>query len=370
MKKDVLLISTSSSGIFCFRKGLVDALIDNGYNVHIFSTDNKFKNEIEKWDVEFSNINQSGRSVNPLKKIEFYLGIKEKITNINPEIVMTFQATSNIFGVLAAKKCKVKRIFSMVEGAGDPFVYNNAKWLTIRAILCFLYRISFRYVKKVFFLNEDDRKEFIKRKIVKDEQSTVIKGIGIDLEKFEYTPIYNNNMFLMISRMMPAKGVIEFCKAAEIVKKKYPYIKFVYIGEEYTLNKGDIIKYIDEGIIDYLGYQNDVSKYIKDCFCYVLPSFYREGLPVTIMEASAIGRPIITTNNVGCKDAVIDGATGFIIEKKNIFELCEKMEYLINNIEVTYEMGKNARIFAQNNFDQKIINKKIIKIIEGKYETI
>ena len=195
----------------------------------------------------------------------------------------------NVFGVRAAKKASVKNVFSMVEGAGDVFIYNSLKWKVIRFVVCKLYRCSFKNSKKVFFLNEDDKNEFISRKLVKAEQCEIIHGVGVDLTKFIYAPIENKNRFLMVARMLKTKGVFEYCEAARLVKQKYPQAEFHYVGPEGTVAVADIKEYIDDGSIVYHGAQKDVKAFYQSCCVNVLPS-YREGFGLVNAEAAAVGR--------------------------------------------------------------------------------
>lgn len=358
----ITLICGRTFTVFKFRKGLVEALQHNNYDVSIIALDSEYENQIKKWNVDFYCINQNNRSINPFQKIILLYKISKLLYEIKPDKVFTFMLTPNIFGVLAAHKSKIKDIYSMVEGAGDVFVYNTLKWKIIRYITCKLYKCAFKYSKIVFFLNNDDRKEFIDRKLVKQKQCKVIPGIGVDTDYFVYKPIKNTNVFLMIARMMPSKGVIEYCEAARIVKKMHPEAIFNYIGEEFTLTRKDIQEYIDDGSINYLGYQEDVRPYLEDCFVFVLPS-YREGMPITIMEAEATGRAIITCNSIGCKDTVENGKNGFLVNKEDIVNLSFSMLKFLDELSLYKNMGLESKNIVESRFSRSIINKKICEVI-------
>ncbi|MDE7337463.1 MAG: glycosyltransferase family 4 protein, partial [Clostridia bacterium] len=277
--------------------------------------------------------------------------------------VFTFMMKPNIFGVAAAKQAKVEKIYSMFEGAGDVFIKNGLKWKAIRTLVCSMYRKSFRHSQKVFFLNEDDKKEFLDRRLVKSEQCEIIRGIGVDLEKFEQRPIQNANTFLMIARMLTTKGVLEYCKAARKVKQNYPNAVFNYIGGEGTLKISDINEYIDDGSINYLGTTKDVRPFIAESSVFVLPS-YREGMPVSVMEAEATGRAVIVADNPGCRESIKDGYNGFLVNGDNLVDgLTEKIIWFLENTDQVAAMGNNSRQFAEENFDYKKINEKIIRIM-------
>ena len=212
-------------------------------------------------------------------------------------------------------------------------------------------------------MNNDDKKEFLARGLVREEQCEVIHGIGVDLEKFAFKPIKNYRSFLMIARMLETKGVYEYCKCARIVKKQYPDAVFNYLGAEGTVTLNNIQEYIDDGSITYLGTTKDVRPYLEDCSVFVLLSHYREGLPMSIMEAEATGRGIITSDNVGCRDTVVNEYNGFLVAKQDYQALAEKCFEFIENPHKVVEMGEKSRKLAEKWFDSNIVNNKIYEVL-------
>ncbi len=362
-KKKILLLCVTSQNVITFRAGLIKALQNEGFQVSVIAFDDEYLAEIKELNVDFYCVKDTNRSLNPLRIVSLKRKYRKLIREIKPDKVFTFMLKPNTIGVKAAKAEKIKDIYCMVEGAGDAFIRDSLKWKVLRWAICKLYKSSFKNAKKVFFLNNDDKSEFLDRKLVVEEQCAVVKGIGVDLKKFEYKPLTNYRTFLMIARMIRTKGIFEYCKAARIVKEKYPDVVFNYIGAEGDVKIADIQEYIDEGIINYLGTTKDVRPYIEDCAVYLLPSSYREGLPMSIMEAEATGRVIITTLNIGCTDTVKDGYNGFLVEKGDYQAIAEKMISLIENPDMLIQMGTNAREFAEGNFDSEKINNKILQLI-------
>ena len=364
MNKKILLLCVSSQSVINFRQTLIKKLQAEKYDVSVVAFDEDYKKEVQDLGVDFYCIQDKNRGLNPLKilslKSKYYKLIKE----ISPDIVFTFMLKSNTFGVMGAKKAGVKKIFSMVEGAGDVFIKNTLKWKVIRFVVCLLYKRAFMYSNKVFFLNNDDKQEFVARKLVKEEQSVVIHGIGVDLEYFAFKPIKNEKTFLMIARMLRTKGVLEYCQTARLVKHKYPDAVFNYLGAEGDLKLTDIQEYIDDGSINYLGTTKDVRPYLEDCTLLLLLSNYREGLPMSIMEAQSVGRAVITSKNVGCRDTVVDSVNGFLVEQRDYKTMAEKCIWAIEQPEKAEEMGKNARAFAEENFDSIKINEIICREIK------
>lgn len=361
--KKILLICISSQSVINFRRNLILRLQKEEFEVSVVAFDSKYESSITELGVDFYCVEDNNRSTNPLKILSLQKKYENIIEKVQPDYVFTFMMKPNIFGVLAARNKGIKNIFSMVEGAGDVFINDSLKWKAIRFVVCEMYKKAFKHSKTVFFLNNDDKDEFIKMGLVKTEQCEIVHGIGVDLEHFAYKPLKNNKTFLMIARMLKTKGIMEYCKCARTVKKKYPDAVFNYLGAEGTVTLADIQEYIDDGSINYLGTTTDVRPYLEECAAFVLPSSYREGLPMSIMEAEAVGRTIITYDNVGCRDTVEDGYNGFLLSRGDVRSMAEKCIYLIENAEVTERMGENSRKFAEERFDQNEINKKICNII-------
>lgn len=362
----VLLICPNSSVFIRFRKKLIKKLQDLGHTVCGLGFDNEYEEEIKALGVEFHYFNDANRSINPFKILTLTKRYANAIKEIKPDLIFTFMLKPNIYGVLGAKKAGYHNIYSMIEGAGDTFNNKGLRWWLIRQFVCSGYKKSLKYSKKVFFLNSDDREEFTKLGFVTEKQCEQIPGIGIDFERFEFKPIKNESTFLMISRLIESKGILEYCEASKIVKKKYPNATFNLVGKEYSVTRETLKEYIDGGIINYLGETKDVKPYFQDCSVHVLPTYYREGLVTVNMEASATGRAVITCDNIGTKETVKDGYSGFIVPIRDASAIAEKMIYFLENPGKVYEMGENARKYAEDNFNQEIINEKICEIIFAK----
>lgn len=361
--KKILLLCASSNSVRNFRQPLIRKLQNEGYRVGVCAFDDVNRELIEGLNVDFFYMPSHNRLLNPFHLLSLEKKYVKLIKEYQPDIVFTFVLKPNTFGVLAAKKAGVKKIYSMVEGAGDVFINNGLKWKVIRKFVCYLYKKAFKNSRKVFFLNNDDKAEFLSRKLVKEEQCEVIHGIGVDLERFAYKPVKNYKTFLMVARMLKTKGVYEYCKCARIVKQKYPDATFNYLGAEGTVKLADIQEYIDDGSICYLGTTKDVRPYLENALLLLLSS-YREGMPMSIMEAESVGRGIITSDGVGCKDTVIDGQNGFIVPRGDYAQMAEKVIWCIEHPEDAEQMGKNARAFAEENFDERKINEYICRKIK------
>ncbi len=360
--KKVLLLCASSNSVKNFRRGLIQKFQEEGYQVGVSAFDEDNKELIESFGVDFFCVKTKNRSLNPFGIFAQKKYYKKLIKEYHPDIVCTFVLKPNTIGVQAAYKAGVRNIYSFVEGAGDAFVHNSLKWKILRIIVCNWYKRAFKKVKKVFFLNQDDRTEFLNRKLVQEEKCELIHGIGVDLERFAQQPIENTTTFLMIARMLKAKGVYEYCECARRVRKVHPEAKFQYLGAEGNVKIADIQEYIDDGSIEYLGTTVDVRPYLACCCCCLLSS-YREGMPMCIMEAQSTGRVVITSNSVGCRDTVEDGYNGFLVPVKDVDAMVEKCIWVLENPDEMVKMGANARKYAEEHFDSKKINQQIFEIV-------
>ena len=357
----ILFICNASGSILGFRGKLIEKMQQEVHTISAIAFDDKSKSAIEEKGVEFFCLEDKNRGLNPLKILTLKKRYKKLIKQIKPDVVFTSMLKPNSFGAPAAKTCGIKQIYCFMDGAGDVFINNSFKWKIIRKVVCSLYKRAFKCANKVFFLNNDDKIEFVKRKIVKEDKCEVVLGVGIDLERFTYKPIKNHKTFLMIARMLKTKGIYEYCKMARAVKQKYPDATFNYIGAEGTVKLADIQEYVDDGSINYLGTTPDVRPFIEDCAVHVLPS-YREGQGQVSVEAGAMGRALIVCDTNGSRDTVKQDYNGFLVPVKDVDALIEKAVWYIENPEKTEEMGKNARKFAEDNFDQKVVNNKIVTV--------
>ena len=358
----ILLICEASWTVVSFRKELIEYLNAQGHETFVITGDEDRAEEIRS----FTNtkvIPYTNRSINPIKLSKLGNKFKAYIKEVSPDVVMSFFIKPNTVGVKAAYKAGVRNIFPMVEGLGDPFQPKNFKGKIIRFICTKMYRSAFKKAKQVFFLNNDDSNYFIEHKICKKEQSNVIPGIGIDSKAFNPEPLSNNKSVLMMSRLIESKGVYDFCQIARKVRETNKNITFNLLGKEAGITKEDLKEYIDNSDINYLGATDDVKPYIKENTILALPSFYREGLPRSILEAMAMGRPVVAYKNVGVNDCVFDKETGILVESRNIEQFASEIINLLNDKNTLEKYSKNARLKIENTFDSQIINKKILEVI-------
>ena len=361
--KKILLICNDSNTVINFRKELIRFLLEKDFNVYVIAGDRKREEDIKKLGVTFSCIPFSNRSKSIFSSMKLVSSFKKEILKIAPDIVLTFQIKPNIFGAKAAKSCKISNIYCMIEGLGDPFQPKNFKGKILRILVSWLYRKSLKHAKKVFFLNRDDKDEFIKRKIISNSKIVLIPGIGIDTKKYIATYKFESQKKVVnLSRLIKNKGIIEYCEIARLTRKFRPDIIFELYGEEDELTKADLQSFISDGSIVYSGYSNDAASVIANA-TFIVSTSYREGCSRVIMEAMAMGRPSLASNVIGNRDLVIDKETGYLLD---LHDLNTFVECILNNIddnELLIKIGKKARQICEEKYDSTMINKKIVDII-------
>ncbi|MEG9489113.1 glycosyltransferase family 4 protein [Mannheimia indoligenes] len=360
--------------ILNFRKELVLELVKQGHQVYCLAYDysEEQKAEVRKWGaIPYDHfINPKG--LNIIKDIKASYQLYADLKQIQPDVVFNTFIKPVIFGGLTAKLAKVPRVIGMIEGLGNGFTaYKEGfsrKAKIIRYAQVILYRLSLPYLDKVIFLNPDDKRDLLDRYRIPVKAVDVLGGIGVDLKKFPFSeaPI-NPVSFIFIARLLREKGTFEYLAAAEEVKKIYPQTKFIILGgfdtnNPFGLSSDTLQNYIEQGIIEYHGYVDNVPEMIANSSVFVLPS-YREGVPRSTQEAMAIGRAVITTDVPGCRETVKDGVNGFLISPYSHQHLAEKMIYFIENPQAISQMGLESRKWAERHFDIKEVNNRLISII-------
>ena len=363
-----MLISPKNRTVYNFRGELIKDIINKGYEVIVTGPNLENVEKIQNLGAKFIRVELDKESTGLFSNWKYYKSLVKIMKDEKPDIVLAYTIKPVIFGTLAAKKAKINNSYSLITGLGQVYSFDaNLKTKIIRFICGIAYKIIFKYNKRVIFQNKDDLEECVNRKYVKQEKCIVVDGSGVNLDKFSRTPLPNKNVFLMISRMIKTKGTIEYFKAAENVKKKYN-VEFLYLGKPENKNgyvkKEEIESFIQSNIVKILNETDNVPEVISKSSVVVLPSYYREGIPRTLLEALAMGRPIITTNSVGCKEAVKDGKNGFLVPIKDVNALAEKMIYMIEHRVELERMSDESYKYCKERFDVNIINKRMLEIME------
>ena len=368
--KKMIVISPKNRSIYNFRGDLIKKIINKGYQVIATGPNQENLDEVLKLGVSFREVKLKKDKVDILSDIEYCKKLKQIIKEEQPDVVFSYTIKPVIYGSIAAKKSGVKEIYAMVTGLGRLFASNSFKTKVIRWVSSILYRKAFNCCNKVIFQNNDDIEQLVKLGVINKEKTVKVNGSGVNMSKFKYVDNPLNDTFLMVARIIKEKGIIEYLKAAEIVKEKYPQAKFILLGgfdnSIGSLKQEDIDYYVKNKIVEFPGETNNVFNYYKDSMCFVLPSYYREGLPRTILEAMAVGRPVITTDWTGCREAIEDGANGFLIPVKDEKTLSEKMIYMIENHDTAKKISSENNKKCKKIYDVDVVNREMLKIMNIK----
>ena len=368
MQKKFLMIGPKTDTVVNFRGDLICDIRKKGYDVVVVVPENKDKEFFEANGVKVRLVNLKKNSLSVANALAYCNSLKKIIKEEKPDIVFSFTIKPVVFGSIAAKRAGVKNIYSLVCGLGLLFSSDALKIRALRFVGGNLYKYALKYNKKVIFQNQDDIDEFVRRKYVKREQCELVNGSGVNLKKFKKNKIPAGPVsFIMVSRVLKEKGVLEYFEAAKIVKKKYPEAKFSYIGaidkNQNAIKLSALKPYINAKTVEYIPETKEVEKYVAKCSVFVLPTYYREGIPRTLLEATAMGRPIITTNTPGCRETVIEKKNGLFVKPRDALDLAEKMVWMMEHKDKLQEMGDKSYKICLEKFTIDIINVKMLAIM-------
>ncbi len=373
-KKTIALVANTSWSIYNFRLGLLRHLRQKGYRIVVIAPKDAFTSKIISEGFEYNEIEISNYGTNPFRDLLLIYDLVKLYQKIQPDLIFHYTIKPNIFGTFAALYCKVPSII-ITTGLGHLFEFKN---FIVRNITLILYKLACKYSMQTWFLNSNDRDVFVYNNLVAKSKAVLLKSEGIDLEWFKNEYIVapgskSEVKFLFAGRLLRDKGIIEYIEAAKIIKANYPNVVFQILGFIDQSNPNSIpYEYLqlwqEQKLVSYLGETTDVRPYLQDCDALVFPSFYREGISRILMEAAAMERPIITTENVGCREVVDHRVNGFLCEPKNVVSLVKYIEkFLEMNVQDRDIMGKLGRRKMYREFNQRLIfsqyEKCIISII-------
>ncbi|MDA9774019.1 glycosyltransferase family 4 protein [Saprospiraceae bacterium] len=366
----IALVANSTWNIYNFRLNVINKLLSEGHEVIVVAPVDEYLEYKEKYpDIQHYGIRSLDRdSTNPLKDLLLVAELTRRYRIVKPDLILHYTNKPNIFGAVAAWRRGVPSI-AMVTGLGYPFIRGG--W--IKKLTSFLYKSTSRFHDKFIFENIADRELFEEKSIIKKDQGVSIKGCGVDVEFYKPRGSRKGDevVFTFIGRLLYDKGIKEFVEAAKKIKEKNKSIKFWVVGEldpdnPATLEKEQLANWVNNSIIEYHGFQRDVRNIIHDSSCIVLPS-YREAIPRTITEGMSMGKPVITTDTAGCREAVDVGVNGYLVKVKNSESLAEGFEKFIKLTEdQRKKMGDKGREKVLSEFDDR----KIADAIYGEIEKV
>ena len=367
-KKTIAIVINTAWNIYNFRRNLIKRLQQQEYEVILIAPEDEYVPQLRALGCRFIPIKRMDkRGTNPLKDIALLVELRRIYKQEAPDLILHYTIKPNIFGNLAARLTGTKTI-STVTGQGRVSVNPSLFNYLIRQ----LYRLAFSYCLQIIFQNKDDYTTFIQNRLVTSSKSRIVAGSGVDLQHFHpkaksQSSDDNQLTFLLVARLLLDKGVREYAEAARQIKASYPTMNFWLLGpldKPNGVKERELSAWEEEGILNYLGTTDNVKQYLEDADVVVLPSYYGEGVPRTLLEALAMGKPIITTNHTGCRETVDDGENGYLVPIRDAKALAGAIERMIR---IGYHqrliMSEKSRAKAVKQFDDTLVNDVYLALI-------
>lgn len=356
----IVVISPKNRTVYNFRGELIRGLVAQGHEVIVTGPNAENVDKIEELGARFLEIPMNKNGLNPLADLKYSYALYKLFKAEKPDITFGYTVKPVIYGAIAAKLAKIKHKVSMVTGLGYVFTAETKKAKLLRTVVSMLYRFGFQCADVVVFQNGDDRRQLTEMRLLKDGKCESVNGSGVDMSKFAVADFPKTTTFFMLSRLLKSKGVAEYLAACEMVKQQYPQVRFTLLGKyEYEMQDAVDKEYVErlimQGVIERYEETHDVRPYYAESSVYVLPS-YREGTPRTVLEAMAMGRPIITTDTPGCRETVVNGENGYLVPVKDAQALAETMVRFIEHPERIAVMGAKSVEYCREKFDVIKVN--------------
>ena len=354
----ILILANNSIGLYSFRYDLISELCKEN-EIFLSTPDNGFFDELSQSGAKVIETQIDRRGVNPVRDLALLKTYRRMLKQLKPDMVITYTVKPNVYGGFLCRMTGIPYAVN-ITGLGTTFQSDNL----LRKIVVKMYKIGLKKAKIVFFENVENRDILVKERVVKEENTCVLNGAGVNLEKFgfaKYPDERDETRFLFVGRIMKEKGIEELFSAAKKLFDEGYNVKLDLLGMAEENYDGIIRRYEDEGWLKNHGFQSDVKPFIENCDCFVLPSWH-EGMANTNLECAASGRPVITSNIHGCLEAVEDGVTGFLCEKQNAESLYEAMKRFCGlPIEQRETMGLAGRKRMEAVFDKRKVVEETIR---------
>lgn len=365
----VAVIANSSWYLFNFRRNLMLALRSAGHAVVAIAPPDAYTARLRAEGFEIRTFALRAAGTHPLQELASVRGLRRVLKQQGVDAVLSYTPKGNLYSALATLGMKV-RLLPNVSGLGRGFVRDTVLTRLLRR----MYRLAFRRSQRVLFQNEDDRRAFVEAGLVEISRTERVPGSGVDLDWFTPQPLPGAGSdaavtFLMIARLLWDKGVGEYVDAARRVRESHPRTRFMLLGfvDEGHVSgvpRAVIEGWVAEGIVEYLGTSDDIRPIVARADCVVLPSYYREGVPRTLLEAAAMARPLLTTDAIGCRDTVEDGVTGYLCRPRDPAGLGECMTAMVEQgYEARLAMGRSGRAKMEREFDERQVIDRYLALL-------
>jgi glycosyltransferase involved in cell wall biosynthesis len=362
----IALSANDGWAVVNYRRGLIAALQGAGFRAAVLAPDGPYSDAIRGLGASFHALPMQAKGRSPLGDLIVLGRYRRALRRLRPDAFLGFTIKPNIYGSLAAHSLGIP-VINNITGLGAMFERQGALNLLVTA----LYRVALDRSARVFFQNRDDRALFVERKLVRPARAGSLPGSGVDLDHFRpvSAPERTGTTFLLASRLLWAKGIGEYAEAARILRQRRSDVRFRLAGPldppgTAAVARSDLQRWAEEGLIDYRGSVTDIREELAEADCAVLPSFYREGVPRILLEASAMALPVITADSIGCRDAVVDGETGFLCEPKNAPSLAAAMERVADMPpDERRAMGLAGRARVERGFSEALVHRLYLEAL-------
>jgi glycosyltransferase involved in cell wall biosynthesis len=375
----VMIALNSAWNLLNFRVGLIRALLADGHTVVLIAPADEYVPALQALGARFVHLPISAHGTNPLNDLLLLGRFVRELRRERPDVLLAYTAKPNVYGSLAAHSLGIP-VINNIAGLGSAFIKGG--WLAL--VLKNLYRFALNRAKRVFFQNPDDYRQFVEMNLVRTEQCAVLPGSGVDLQHFQPVPLPNLQggdernvhsandrrfIFLLVARLLKDKGVQEFADAARLLKSSYPWAEFALLGFKDTQNPNAVSEeqlalWQEKGWVTYWGSSADVREPLALADCVVLPS-YREGTPRTLLEAAAMGRPLVATDVPGCREVVRHGFNGFLCQPRDSQDLADQMEVILQMPGTRLnKMGCASRQLVEARFDEQLVINAYLQVLD------
>jgi glycosyltransferase involved in cell wall biosynthesis len=366
--RHIVLLGNNARQLLNFRGPLLGAMAARGHRVTAIApeTTDSIRVRLSAVGVGLRDVPMDPTGLNPLRDVTTLRALRRLFADLRPDVILTYTIKPVLYGSLVARLTGVPERFCIMAGVSYAFGGTGAKARSVRAVTTPLYRAALACNRLVFFQNPDDLALFERLRLLSGrDKAVLINGSGVDVDHFEHAPLPSEPRFLLVARMVRAKGIVEYVEAARILKRRHPNVPFRLVGWFYHspghIARATLEAWVQEGVIEYLGDLEDVRPALRDAAVFVLPSYYPEGQPRSILEALAMGRPVVTTDTPGCREAVRDGVNGFLVPPRDPEALAAAMERLIMRPELIPRMGLESRRAAEEKYDVHKVNAVILE---------
>lgn len=367
------LITSHAPSLLNFRSSLIRTLQAQGIQVLALAPnfDERSRAAIKALGATPIDCPISRTGMNPLVDAINTWKMARLLKRIKPSITLGYFIKPAIFGSIAAWWAGVPRRFAMIEGLGFVFTPTGdalpLKRRLLKQLVLWLYKLGLSRAQRVIFLNPDDQAELVAAGVLPIRKGFLLGGIGVDLLYWALAlPVLQPPTFMLVARLLREKGVEQFAAAARIVKQSHPQARFILLGgldeNPGSITEADVLAWVAEGILEWHGHA-PVQPWMAQTSVFVLPSYYREGVPMSTQEALAMGRAVITTDVPGCRQTVMDGVNGFLVPPRNPQALADAMLRFIHQPELIATMGQASRLLAEERFDVHKVNQRLVDLL-------